>query len=855
MMTETQPAVNQPTNNNSDNSRESEQVPLQLCQRAEKPDGSEPGKAEEPFAQPCLENPPLIARLDDPIKTLGTDGALIEPTPHRLVYWMPEQKGPWNLIHDTRKGREWAIKRGAMFISWAPLSHEPKDGEPEPHRWGDFPFDFDDGDDPGNALSDLNKLVMGICLLYHLDFNAIQYYASGSKGFHVIIPAEVFGAEDGDPYLPLIFKRIASRWKAEFELGTMDLSIYNMKKGRLLRVANVQRNNGRYKVPLKPEEVGRLSIEVLMEFTKAPREIDRPPVELKANEALAKLYRETKDQICREIQGLAAGTPLSPEQREKLKETWGAGSGPLSKEQLERFNETLPPCIRGILDLSGKKSGSTFNFNALLLVLIKFFQDARLIYDQALDTCSDFIERYPSKTYSTSAERFREFRAKWDYLQNNDSYTFTCNYARGLKLPPASFDCRKCNIWEPQDPVEKVVHDLNQSHAVIFCGKCFILTEFRDQVTGRPDIAISSPYHLKLGYSNQKIRLEGPKAKMVNPVDLWLDHKDRREYRQIIFDPGRDIAGCYNLWKGLAVQPHKGDWSVFSDHLRNVICDGNEDHYRYLLSWMAHTVQQLGGERPGVSIVLRGKQGTGKGCFVENFGRIFGNHFVHVANQRHFTGNFNFHLKDCLLLHADEAFWAGTKADEGMLKYLITEPHLVIEPKKKDAFSVTNRIRLIVSSNNSWAVPAGLEERRFFVLDVSDRHQQDHKYFGELFQLMRNGGTEAMLYDLLEMDVSGLNLREAPRTEALFDQIKQSMDGFTSFWFERLKEGTLLESHDEWKPCVSKSELYNAYLYHTSASRGKYPHSRDTVTSKSGRRDGFQSEARAESRSGLAGNR
>jgi hypothetical protein len=834
MMTETQPAVSEPTKNDHDNEMETEQVPLQLCQGTERADVSEPGKAEEASDPVCPVNPPLIARPNDRSKAPVTDEALVEPKPQRFVYWMPEQKGPWNLIHDTQKGREWAVKRGAMFISWAPLSHEPKDGGPEPHRWGDFPFDFDDKNDPDNALKDLNKLIMGICCRYRLDFNAIQYYASGSKGFHAIIPAEVFGAENGDPYLPLIFKRIASTWKAEFELGTLDMSLYNMRKGKLLRVANVQRSNGRYKVPLKPEEVARLSIEDLMELTTAPREIDRPPVELKANEALAKLYRETRVQIHKEQVEGAKCTPLTTEEREKLKEKYGiTGGTPLTEEQLATLRDTLPPCIKAILSIKDKPVRSAVNFNRLLLVLVKFFQEAGFGYDDAYATCGDFLERYPSNTYASPGERSREFKIKWLYLDGNDSYHFACSYVRGLKLPRHSFDCRRCPILDDRTDalIRAAVDELNKIHAVIFNGKCNILTEYRNEQTHRPDITISSKRDLKDGYANKKvaIRDEHGRVNLVNPVDLWMASPQRREYKQIVFEPGEGLPNCYNLWRGFAVEPKKGDWSLFQGHIHEVICSGNEEHYRYLLAWMAHTVQEPGGEKPGISVVIRGKQGVGKGCFAHSFGQIFGQHFLQVTNQQHFTGNFNYHLKDCLLLFADEAFWAGSKSEEGSLKSLITEPTLAIEPKGKDVFHVRNHIRLIISSNNSWAIPAGLEERRFFVLDVSDRHQQDHDYFRRLLGQMKNGGTEAMLYDLMNLDISSVNLWKAPRTEALFEQIQHSMDSFTGFWFERLREGTISPDHDTWQCCISKERFYEAYQRYASSMPGKYQYSRERV--------------------------
>ncbi len=77
-----------------------------------------------------------------------------------------------------------------------------------------------------------------------------------------------------------------------------------------------------------------------------------------------------------------------------------------------------------------------------------------------------------------------------------------------------------------------------------------------------------------------------------------------------------------------------------------------------------------------------------------------------------------------LLLHADEAFWAGDRAAEGRLKDLVTGASQFIEFKGKEPVRVDNYLRLLVCGNADWLVPAGLKERRFATLDVSDAHIQ-----------------------------------------------------------------------------------------------------------------------------------
>lgn len=131
-------------------------------------------------------------------------------------------------------------------------------------------------------------------------------------------------------------------------------------------------------------------------------------------------------------------------------------------------------------------------------------------------------------------------------------------------------------------------------------------------------------------------------------------------------------------------------------------------------------------------------------------------------------------------------------------------------------------IRLIVASNNNWVIPAGLEERRFFVLDVDDKYMQDKGYFKTLFEQMDNGGREAMLKDLLEYELTGVDLRTIPRTKALMDQILNSMNSVGKFWYDRLNDGSLKTIEDGWSGKVESEVLYNHYIDFAGKAGDRY---------------------------------
>ena len=171
-------------------------------------------------------------------------------------------------------------------------------------------------------------------------------------------------------------------------------------------------------------------------------------------------------------------------------------------------------------------------------------------------------------------------------------------------------------------------------------------------------------------------------------------------------------------------------------HLLFVICDGDRRRYRYLLNWMAYAVQHPG-QPAEVAVVLRGGRGVGKGIFARSFGSLFGPHFLQVNQPRHLVGNFNGHLESCAVLFVDEGFWAGDKAGEGVLKGMVTEPTLAIERKGLDVIAARNCLHIVIASNSDWVVPAGPDERRFFVLDVASERKQDPAYFDPLYAEMK----------------------------------------------------------------------------------------------------------------------
>lgn len=298
----------------------------------------------------------------------------------------------------------------------------------------------------------------------------------------------------------------------------------------------------------------------------------------------------------------------------------------------------------------------------------------------------------------------------------------------------------------------------------------------------------------------------------------WMTHEHRREYREVTFFPNRDIPGAMNLWRGYGCDAVPGDCSLFLEHVRKVLCKGNETYYKYMVGWMANAVQNP--HLPGqVAIVMRGGQGTGKGTFGKLLGKLFGAHYKYVSNPKHVTGQFNFMLHDAVLVFADECFAANDKAAESALKSLITEETIRVEPKGVDNLEARNCVHLIMATNHDWAISADLDDRRFFVLEVDDVHRTDTKYFGAMRAQMENGGYEALLHFLMTYDLSDFDVFNCPKTAELRKQQDHSMDDLSAFWLHALEEGRLLPSHSAWRRSVLKEALVEQF----KAEHPKFP--------------------------------
>jgi Family of unknown function (DUF5906) len=397
---------------------------------------------------------------------------------------------------------------------------------------------------------------------------------------------------------------------------------------------------------------------------------------------------------------------------------------------------------------------------------------------------------------------------------------------------------------ESQRALEELVVRFNAQYAIVNeSGKIWVFRWRRDPAMRREVLErIRIPDFLHM-FENQHLAVltEDPKTKaggqtVKTLAEWWLKHPARRQFLGgVTFDPlGQPPADYWNLWRGFAVEPRHGNWSLMHAHIENVLCSGIREHSDYVLNWMARALQRR--NEPGeVAVVFRGPKGCGKGIFGRCFVAAFGQHGIQIFNPTQLVGRFNEHLRDCIALFGDEAFYAGDKQHEGVLKGLITEPFLTIEGKGLRVIVVPNMLHVVLASNSDWVIPASSDERRYAVFDVPDSRVGNLPYFAAIDRQIRQGGLAAMLHDLLARDISGFEVRAVPQTEALTTQKLLSLDSLDRWWLAVLERGFVWRSRhgvDEfagWREFYSTELLARSYLQWCGDTRVSHPASREAL--------------------------
>src|SRR5262245_7748479 len=126
-------------------------------------------------------------------------------------------------------------------------------------------------------------------------------------------------------------------------------------------------------------------------------------------------------------------------------------------------------------------------------------------------------------------------------------------------------------------------------------------------------------------------------------------------------------------------------------------------------------------------------------------------------------------------------------------------------------------------------IPAGVDDRRWFVLDVANTYAgtRHREYWAAVYAEIETGGAGAMLEQLLNLGLSGFDVRAVPHTAAKAQQQAHSLHD-TDAWLHHILHEGAIGIHN-WQNSglhLRTAEAYAAFLDFSRQQRDYKPDSK-----------------------------
>lgn len=301
--------------------------------------------------------------------------------------------------------------------------------------------------------------------------------------------------------------------------------------------------------------------------------------------------------------------------------------------------------------------------------------------------------------------------------------------------------------------------------------------------------------------------------------DAFIEYKSHFNFYGIRFNSKEE--GVINYFHGYNHQTlDECDEKIIADFLKLIkegIANDDENVYNYLLNWISYVLQNPG-MKTMVSIVLKGTQGAGKNTFTDILAALMAGYSqANVTKLEDLTGSYNKVLENCMFMVLNEMKSMKDSYVQNIdaLKSIITDPTYRINEKFEPMRTVENVCNFIFISNNSKPLIVPPNDRRYLVLNVSDKFK-GQKFLCDLhYNEERNPDEYHYFYDnlltfFLKRDISGFDPTDIPMTDAKRDLMEASRTP-TEDWIvqyhNKLVEGMTLEDiKSEYKKFFGYSE-------------------------------------------------
>lgn len=195
-----------------------------------------------------------------------------------LRYYQVTEEGPWRKVSEDEAAQYFTLAGPTLATTCATNYTVDEIGEDNTPGGEAFYISdtvwFDiDHEEPGEAIKAAHQFVHKLEAA-GLDLRCLQLYASGKKGFHVLVPLAAFVDDWWETLtvqelrdFPAICKGVAEALCVD----GLDMRVYSARRGRQFRQPNVLRACGTFKVALTLDEFWSITPERYAEYVSAPR--------------------------------------------------------------------------------------------------------------------------------------------------------------------------------------------------------------------------------------------------------------------------------------------------------------------------------------------------------------------------------------------------------------------------------------------------------------------------------------------------------------------------------------------------------------------------------------------------------
>ena len=269
-------------------------------------------------------------------------------------------------------------------------------------------------------------------------------------------------------------------------------------------------------------------------------------------------------------------------------------------------------------------------------------------------------------------------------------------------------------------------------------------------------------YNKNLGNSSFNMTYTKNEKKKKISISDYVKNKPELSFANIdcVIDHNKIRSDMFNVFPGYqATETDEHDSGVINainKFIFEVWANSDDELFNYIISWFANILQH--DSINGVALVCYSTQGCGKNTLIDFFRFIFGDKLISESTgitaitQKHNTVIENKRLN---VINETSSTRDEFRSNFDRLKNIITDAKISIEPKGLSPYKISNIGNYILFTNHKDSIIVEQSDRRYQVLELSDKYRNNTDFFAEFRNLYFNQRCADIYYTyLMRFEVS-----------------------------------------------------------------------------------------------------